>query len=93
MGKDKSGLGNRVLEIEVCHLKHYSDRFIEIEKRVNKLVLQNRDLKIRVNELRDELEKAQHTVKLLEHLHGEKRHIREKIQRLLQSLEGIKGRE
>ncbi|HUK99295.1 MAG TPA: hypothetical protein VLX29_00395 [Nitrospirota bacterium] len=79
--------------MELRLLKHYEDRFAEIERRVRMLMVKNQDLKNRVKELDQELAQARRKANLVEHLHGEKIHIKEKIEQLLKSLERAKGRE
>jgi len=63
--------------------------FSEIEKRVQALVAENKGLKARLNELEKELAQAKRETLELEHFQGEKLHIREKIERVLQQLEAI----
>jgi uncharacterized protein YdcH (DUF465 family) len=74
-------------------LKHYEDIFAAIEKRVMKLMAQNRDLRNRIKELEQEIAEVRRKAKLVEHLHGEKLHVKEKIAGLLQSLENTKGKD
>lgn len=69
------------------------NKFAEIEKRVRLLVTQNRQFKTRVSELEKELAQARREAQQFEHLHGKKLHIKEKIERILQSLESAEGRE
>ena len=68
-------------------MKHHEDIFAEIEKRVRMLVLQNKDFKNRIKELEQEIIQGRRKEKLVEHLHGKKLLVKEKIDRLLQSLE------
>ncbi len=63
------------------------NKFEEVEKRVEALVLENRDLAKRVSELEQELSRARRESQELENFHGKKMHIREKIERVLQALE------
>ena len=74
-------------------MKDLEDRFAEIEKRVKMLVTQNKGLKSRINELDQELAQVRREAQQVEHFHGKKLHIKEKIERILQSLEspGDKG--
>jgi len=74
-------------------LKHYEDIFAAIEKRVRTLMAQNRDLRNRIKELEQEIVEVRRKAKLVEHLHGEKLHVKEKIAGLLQSLENTKGKD
>jgi chromosome segregation ATPase len=72
---------------EEHELKDIEDRFSEIEKRVNELVTQNRLLKNRVKELDQELAHVRREAQQVEHFHGKKLHIKEKIEKILNSLE------
>lgn len=64
-------------------------RFSVIEKRVEALVAENKGLKARMSELEEELAQAKREARELEHFHGKKLHIREKIERVLQQLETV----
>jgi multidrug resistance efflux pump len=68
-------------------------RFSEIEKRVRLLVNENKGLKVRVSELEQQLAQARREAQQVEHLHGKKLHIEEKIERILRSLETAQGKE
>jgi cell division septum initiation protein DivIVA len=68
-------------------VKDLESKFGEVEKRVKALVSENRDLAKRVSELEQELSRARRESQELENFHGKKMHIREKIERVLQSLE------
>jgi chromosome segregation ATPase len=63
------------------------EQFAEVEKRVESLVSENRDLAKRVSELTEELSRARRDSQELESFLGKKMHIREKIERVLQALE------
>ena len=64
-------------------------RFGAIEKRVIALLAENKGLKARMSELEKELAQAKRDTLELEHLHGTKMHIREKIERVLQQLDTV----
>lgn len=66
--------------------------FATVEQRVKALVDENRALKASLRELEDELAGARRAVQDLEHLQGRRMHIREKVERVLQSLETLKER-
>jgi cell division septum initiation protein DivIVA len=65
-------------------------RFAEVEKRVQTIVRENRELTRRVIELERELEQARHEVREMELFHGKSMHIRDKVERILSALEGIR---
>jgi uncharacterized protein YdcH (DUF465 family) len=60
-----------------------------IEQRVKALVEENKGLKVRVAELEEGLEQAKRDAVELEHFHGKKLHIKEKIERILQQLDAV----
>ncbi len=64
--------------------------FAIVEQRVQALVIENRRLKERVRELEGELAQARRSSQDLEHLNSRRMHIREKVERVLQSLEALK---
>jgi chromosome segregation ATPase len=64
--------------------------FATVEQRVKALVAENRGLKKRVHELESEIAQARRSSQDLEHLHSRRMHIREKVERVLQSLEALK---
>jgi chaperonin cofactor prefoldin len=68
-------------------LKDLEDRFAMIENRVKMLVTRNKDLKNRIRELDQELAQVRRDVQNVEYFHGKKLHIKEKIERILQTLE------
>lgn len=70
-------------------MKDLETRFAEVERRVKTLIADNAGLKKRVSELEQELEQARSESHELQNFHGKRLHIREKIERVLQSLEGI----
>ena len=65
------------------------ERFAEIEKRVKDLVTENRTLKGRIRELEQHLAEARKESLKFSNLHGKQLHIREKIERVLHSLESV----
>ncbi len=71
-------------------MKSLADKFAEIEKRVKSLVAENADLKKRAAELDRELAAARRDAREIDSLHGEKLHIREKIERILRTLETVR---
>jgi len=74
-------------------VKDLDDRFAEIDKRVKLLVTQNKDLKSRIKELDLKLMQVQREAQQVEHFHGGKMHIKEKIERILHTLETTKAKE
>lgn len=64
-------------------------RFGVIEKRVKALREENSGLKARIGELEEELAQAKREARELEHFHGKKLHIREKIEKVLQQLDTV----
>lgn len=64
--------------------------FAIVEQRVQALAIENRRLKERVRELEGELAQARRSSQDLEHLNSRRMHIREKVERVLQSLEALK---
>ena len=71
-------------------VKRIEAAFTTVEQRVQALVVENRGLKKRVCELEEELAEARRSSQDLEHLHSRRMHIREKVERVLQSLEALK---
>jgi len=67
-------------------------RFAAVEKRVLALVEENKSLKGLIRALEEELEQARRNARELEHFHGRKLHIREKIEKILQELETVGSR-
>jgi chromosome segregation ATPase len=74
-------------------LKDLEERFAEIEKRVQALVSRNKGLTGRISELEQELVQARRAAQGMEHFHGKQLHIKEKIERILQSLETVHNKE
>ena len=71
-------------------MKDLEGRFAEVEKRVQSIVRENRALTKRVSELERELAQARHEAQEKELLHGKSMHIRDKVERILSALEGIR---
>ena len=65
------------------------ERFVEVEKRVKALVTENRTLKGRIRELEQELVEVRQEAQQFSNLHGKQLHIREKVERVLHSLESL----
>jgi len=74
-------------------LKDLEAKFTEIEKRVAVFVRENKALKARVRELEKELAEARRISNELENSHGKQMHIREKVERVLHSLEAMGTKE
>jgi chromosome segregation ATPase len=71
-------------------VKRIEAAFATVEQRVKALVTENRGLKKRLRELEGELALARRSSQDLEHLQSRRVHIREKVERVLQSLEALK---
>lgn len=67
----------------------FEARFGVIEKRVKALMEENTGLKARIGGLEEELAQVKREARELEHFHGKKLHIREKIERVLQQLDAV----
>lgn len=74
-------------------LKDLEDRFAEIEKRVRTLVTENKSFRGRIKELEHELAQARREAQDRELFNGKKLHIKEKVERILQSLETVNHKE
>jgi chromosome segregation ATPase len=74
-------------------MKELEERFAEVEKRVRALVNENRTLKGRIRELEQELVESRSEAQKFNNLHGKQLHIREKIERVLHSLESLGAKE
>ncbi len=72
-------------------MKDLETKFAEVEKRIGALVAENKVLMGRVRELEHELTHARREAQELQNLHGKKMHIREKVERILHSLEAAEG--
>ena len=70
-------------------LNEIEEKFALLEKRVNMLVSQNKDLKVRIKELDRDLSQVRREARKLEGVQGEKLHIREKIERILKTLDNL----
>ncbi len=64
-------------------------RFSEVEKRMRALIADNARLTSRITELEQELAGVRREALELQNLQGKSMHIREKIERILHSLETI----
>lgn len=73
-------------------MKDLEERFAEIEKRVQTLVSRNKGLTGRIDELERELAQARRDAQGMEHFHGKKLHIKEKIEKILQTLDAAKDK-
>ncbi len=71
-------------------VKRIESAFATVEQRVQALVAENRVFKKRVRELERELAEVRRSSRDLEHFHSRRMHIREKVERVLQSLEALK---
>jgi hypothetical protein len=71
-------------------LKELEARFAEVEKRLRILIGDNGRLKKRVAELEKELAQARVTSEEFQNFQGKRLHVREKIEKVLRSLEAIK---
>ena len=70
-------------------MKDLEARFEELEKRVKRLIAENGVLGKRVRELEGELAKARLESEELHNFHGKRLHIKEKIEKILHSLDAI----
>ena len=73
-------------------MKDLDKKFKEVEKRVEALVTENRALRSRVHELDQELAEARLGARNTEHFHGKQLQIREKIERVLKTLDVLGGK-
>lgn len=69
------------------------EKFSEIEKRLKSIAAENRALRDRVIELEKELALARRETQDMEHFQDKQQHLREKIERVLQSLEALEVKE
>ena len=74
-------------------MRELGEKFVEVENRVKAMAAENRSLKARVGELEQELVQARRAARDFEHIHGKHLHVREKIERVLQSLETVREKE
>lgn len=70
-------------------MKDVEAGFAEVEKRVKKLHADNAALRKRVAELEDELAQARLESDEIENYRGKRLHVREKIEKVLRSLEAL----
>ncbi len=68
-------------------IKELEQKFAEVEHRVESVIAENRKMRDRIEALERELAQARKEAQELEHLHGKRLHIREKIEHILQTLE------
>lgn len=73
-------------------MKDLEAGFAEVEKRVKALNAENSALRGRVRELEQELAQARRESRDLEHFHGKRMHIKEKVERILNTLEAIEAK-
>jgi predicted nucleic acid-binding Zn-ribbon protein len=78
---------------EAVNDKDIEAKFSQVEKRVQALVSENKGLTGRVRELEQELAQARREAQELQNFHGKRMHIKEKIERILQSMEAVKEKE
>jgi predicted nucleic acid-binding Zn-ribbon protein len=78
---------------EAVNDKDIETKFAHVEKRVQTLVSENKGLTGRVRELEQELAQARREAQELQNFHGKRMHIKEKIERILQSMEAVKEKE
>jgi len=74
-------------------MRDLEERFAEVEKRVKALLSENRTLKVRIRELDQELVEVRRDAQKFNNLQGKQLHIREKIERVLHSLETLSVKE
>ncbi len=70
-------------------MQDLESRFSEVEKRMRALIADNARLKTRISELEQELSDVRREALEFQNLQGKSIHIREKIERVLHSLETI----
>jgi len=68
-------------------VKNLTEIFAEIERRIKKLVDDNRSYKKRVRELEKELNLTRHDVKKSVQFNDKQHHIRERVEKILKDLE------
>ena len=70
-------------------VKKLQEQFTKIEQRVRALAAENIELKRQLQEVEQEMRKAQQEVRELQTFHNKKVPIREKLERVLRSLEAL----
>jgi len=70
-------------------MKDLEERFAEIERRVRPLVAENRSHKKRIRELEKELNQTLRDVQKSAQFHDKQLHLRERIEKILKTLEGV----
>ena len=81
------------MESEAVNDKDIEAKFAHVEKRVQTLVSENKSLTDRVRELEQELALARREAQELQNFHGKRMHIKEKIERILQTMEAVKEKD
>lgn len=66
-----------------------ADKFAEIERRIKKLVDENRAHKKRVRELEKELGQTRHVAQTSVKFHDRQLHLRERVEKILRNLEAV----
>ncbi len=74
-------------------MKQIEDKFAEIERRVRSLVFENKGLKGKIRDLEGDLAHARREALELQNFHGKRMHIREKVEKILNALEGVSSEE
>lgn len=70
-------------------MSEFDSMFAEVEKRVEALVKENRDLKARLSQMERELDSVRREANELQHFQSKRLHIREKIEKILGVLNEI----
>jgi len=70
-------------------MKDLEEQFAEIERRVRPLVAENRTHKKRIRDLEKELNETRRKVQKSAQFDDKQMHLRERIEKILQALEGI----
>ena len=70
-------------------MSNLAEKFVEIERRIKKLVDENRAHKKRVRELEKELTQTRHVAQKSVKVHDKQVHLRERIEKILKDLEGV----
>ncbi len=68
-------------------MKSIEERFAEVERRVRALVAENGRLNKRLKDLERALADARQEGQEMQHFHGKRMHVREKIEKILDALE------
>ena len=70
-------------------MSNLAEKFAEIERRIKKLVDENRAHKKRVRELEKELTQTRHVAQKSVKVHDKQVHLRERVEKILKDLEGV----